>query len=135
MTRTSIQPISAKLRPHSQAPPPADSPERCKGRLLRCRDPPWASPPSGRPTPPLQQTEPPRVRGLTPEPHLSIKPRPPGPEHTWTPAEDKDQRVQDHPPVQQVEGGPLLVAQVTAGGHNPPVDPPCLHHQNLQQDR
>ncbi len=54
---------------------------------------------------------------------------------TWTPTEDKDQRVQEHPSVHQTEGGPLLVAKVTIWCHDSPVNTTGFNHEHLVQER
>lgn len=54
---------------------------------------------------------------------------------TWTPTEDEDQWVQEHPPVHHSEGRPLLVAQVTVRCHDSPVNPTGFNHEHLVQER
>lgn len=54
---------------------------------------------------------------------------------TWAPAEDEDQRVQEHASVHHAEGSSLLVAQVTVGRHGPPVNVSCFYHEPLVQEK
>lgn len=88
------------------------------------------------PTPPLGRRQTDTVRNTRSHfhPTHTHSTCPPYTAPTWTPAAKEDQRVEQHPPVHQPEGRPLLTAQVTAGRHCPSVDTTGIDHEDLEEE-